>query len=475
VAAVAALAAGLTAPAGAAPAGAAPAGAPPARHFPARPALRQTGRVSPVPAKGTPSLPITGSDVIKEIVQCGTLMYAVGSFTSIIQKTVTYPRHNIFSFSATAPYSVTSWAPHVNGMVNTIAFNGSDCAHAYIGGRFTKINGTPVKSLAEIGTTAGNVVRTFGADAAGGVVNTLVVAQGHVLAGGLFYSVNGGRDRFMASLNPVTGQDDGFLRLHLSGHYYYCNAHVPPRCTPPNRTAVYNQQLSHGGTLDLIEGNFTSAGGLPRQQIFMVNLATDPATVTGWTSPQWDGSSGNLPVGYPYQCFLNEAFYIRDAAWAPNDRTVYLSGTGTRPWNWRVAGPGAGLCDAVAAFPATQTTVLDNWIEYSGCDSYYSVAADRYDVYAAGHMRWGDNSDGCNHPGPGSIRDPGLQGLHPGTGRIITNAQGTAGRYSMAQANASYMLITGAGLWIASSNRFGAQKCGDVGRHAGICLLPYPS
>jgi hypothetical protein len=465
VAAVAAVAASVTGYA-------TPAGATPAAHLPAHLALAQTGRVSPVPAAGTPSLPSTGPlDVIKEIVQCGNRMYAVGSFTSIVQKKAAHPRDDIFSFSANPPYTLTSWAPHVNGVVNTIAFSGNHCGHAYIGGHFTSVNGTPVRSLAEIDTTTGNVVPTFGTDAAGGEVNTLVVAQGHLLAGGLFYSVNGGKDKFMASLNLATGQDDGFLRLHLSGHYYYCNTSTPPLCTPPNRTAVYNQQLSHGGTLDLIEGNFTSAGGLPRQQIFMVNLATDPASVTGWTSPQWDGSSGNLPNGYPYQCMIAEAFYVRDAAWAPGDHTIYIATSGFRAWNWLAFGQ-RGLCDAVAAFPATQTTVLDNWIEYSGCDSYYSVAADRYDVYAAGHMRWGDNPAGCNHRGPGAIPDPGLQGLHRSSGRIITDAQGTAGLYSMAEANAGYMLVTSAGLWIASSNRFGASKCGGVGWHAGICLLP---
>ena len=43
---------------------------------------------------------------------------------------MTYPRNNIFSFSAAAPYKVTSWNPGVNGVVNTIAFNGDNCSTA---------------------------------------------------------------------------------------------------------------------------------------------------------------------------------------------------------------------------------------------------------------------------------------------------------------------------------------------------------
>jgi hypothetical protein len=35
------------------------------------------------------------------------------------------------------------------------------------------------------------------------------------------------------------------------------------------------------------------------------------------------------------------------------------------------------------------------------------------------------------------------------------------------------MLLTGAGLWIASDNLAGSATCGGVAGHAGICLLPY--
>ncbi len=222
-----------------------------------------------------------------------------------------------------------------------------------------------------------------------------------------------------------------------------------------------------------MEGDFTSVGGKPRQQIFMLNLAAKPASVTGWTSPEWDGSKGNLPHGYPYQCETNEAFYIRAAAWSPNDQTVYTASTGARPWNVSFTAPRSGLCDSVAAFPATRKSVLHEWVEYSGCDSYYSVAADNSTVYAAGHPRWANNPNGCNHNGPGAVPDQGLQGLNPGNGQVEVNKNGTA-VYTMSRAaNADNMLITHAGLWISSTNRFGAQFCGSKPGHAGICFLPY--
>ena len=462
--------AGYAAPAGASKA--APAG--PGKAAPAS-QPQQPGAVSPKPVAGTPALVYdTGSikDRIRQMVQCGSTMYAVGSFGQIVQGGVTYPRTNVFSFSATAPYAITSWAPQVNGIVNSIAFNGTDCSHAYIGGGFTSVGGVPAKNIAAIDTSSGTLVPGFGTSASGDV-ETLLDVSGHLLVGGHFTWINGSHDSYMASVSPVTGKDDGFLQLGISGYYNYCNN--SGSCTSGKTPSVYNQQLSHGQTLDLVEGDFTSVGGVPRQQIFMLDLATNPATVTDWTSPEWDGSAGNLPGGYPYQCAPIEAFYIRTAAWSPDDSTVYIATTGYHPWNLPTGSyPRTGLCDAVAAFPATQVPVTHSWVDYSGCDSYYSVAADNGAVYAAGHIRWAENPQGCDFQGTGAIADPGLQGFYPGTG-LLELRPDSSPVYSMSRANADSMLITSAGLWISSSNRYGSQYCGQVSSHSGICLLPYPS
>src|SRR5579875_640472 len=53
----------------------------------------QTGGVASTPASGTPSLTNMGKgtqEVIKQLVQCGGTMYAVGQFTSITQHKVAY-------------------------------------------------------------------------------------------------------------------------------------------------------------------------------------------------------------------------------------------------------------------------------------------------------------------------------------------------------------------------------------------------
>jgi hypothetical protein len=439
-----------------------------------------TGGVSPTAAAGTPQLNKVGTgksnqEVIRQLVQCGSTMYAVGRFTSIQQNGTIYAVNNIFSFKATSPFTVNaSWLPDVNGQVNAIAFSGGNCGDAYIGGDFTSVNGTPANFIAEIDTTTGNVVSAFKHSANAEVWSIVATATGHLLVGGDFKFISGSQTPYLASLDPTTGLNDGFVHLAITGDYDYCAAGGKP-CTNSHHSQVYNQQLSHGGTLDLVEGRFTSVGGQPRQQIFMLNLSGAKAAVTNWTSPEWDGSD---PSSFPYyQCWPSEAFYIRSAAWSPDDSHVYMATTGFHPALTN-SNPRKGLCDSVTAWPATMPAtgpLTHIWIKYSGCDSYYSVGADTGAVYAAGHPRWADNPNACNVQGTGAIVDPGLQGFDPATGTVELNSGGTA-LYTMTRANADNMLITSKGLWIGSTNRYTLNRCGDTNaRHAGICFLPYPT
>jgi hypothetical protein len=398
------------------------------------------GPVSTTPG-ATPQLNTTGTtEQVRQLVQCGGTMYAVGTFTSIKQGSTIYARNNAFSFSATAPYAMTTWNPNVNGEVNSIAFNGSSCADAYIGGKFTSVDGTAVKDIAEVSTSTGAVAAAFGHNAESDV-QTLVVTNGHVLAGGSFTSINNSSaSKYMASLNPTTGKVDSYLSLGISGNY------------GSGGTKVYNQQISHGGTLELVEGTFQTVGGQARQQIFMLSLGSTAATVTGWTSPEFFNA-----------CTHNESFYVRAASWSPDDNTIYLGTTGYKP----ATGVGTGLCDSASAFPATQTSVTHKWINYTGCDSFYSTAADTNDAYFGGHERWADNPNACDAAGPGAIPAPGMVGLSPTTGAVVFNPSRARGL------GADDMLITSAGLWIASDNLQGSSQCAGKQGHAGICFLPY--
>jgi hypothetical protein len=446
---------------------------------PAAPALAQTGRVLAAPEAGTPTLVATGTtETIRQLATCGGTMYAVGTFTEISgsngTSTQTFSRNNVFSFSETAPFTVTSWNPNVNGTVNTIAFSGGNCATAYIGGQFTTVGGVAAKNLAAVSTSTGGLVSGF-KDNAGGKVETILAVNGHLLTGGFFKGISGSTaDPYYASLSPATGKDDGFLHLNISGHIQFPGVKA-------NATEVFNQQLSHGGTLVLVEGDFTSVGGLNRRQIFMINVTGATAALTGWTSPEFDGSDPNAtlnPNDKYFNCGASHPFYIHAAAWSPDDQKIYIADTGVKAILWNGTFPLVGLCDAAAAFPATQSQVFSDWIAYDGCDSLYSVAAGGNAVYVAGHNRWFNNQNQCNKAGPGAIPAPGLAGLTPGPtgGSLILNTAGTAGLYSRSRGHgADDMLLNTSGLWIASDNFGGGTSCGGQAGFSGLCFLPYPS
>src|SRR5215831_155425 len=441
--------------------------------LPAAPALAATGPVSPTPVAGTPTLAATGTtETIRQVADCGGTMYAVGSFTSINGSNGTFTRNNIFSFSETAPFAVTTWDPNVNGTVNTIAFNNGNCSTAYIGGQFTTVGGAAAKNIAAVSTTTGGLVSGF-KDNAGGQVETILAVNGHLLTGGFFNGINGSTtDPFYASLSPSTGKNDGFLHLGISGHIQFPGVKA-------NSTEVFNQQLSHGGSLVLVEGDFTTVGGLNRRQIFMINVTGATASLTGWTSPQFDGSDPSAtlnPNDKYFNCGASHPFYVHAAAWSPDDQTVYIADTGVKPILWDgTTFPLPGLCDAAAAFPATQGRVFSDWIAYDGCDSLYSAAADSSAVYVAGHNRWFNNQNACNTKGTGAIPAPGLAGLTlgPAGGSLIRNAAGTAGLYKRSRGHgADDMLITSAGLWVASDNFAGGgtTSCGGQTGFAGLCF-----
>jgi len=417
----------------------------------------QTGGASPTPVTGYPALTTSGPyEAVRELKQCGDTMFAVGQFTHITQSGTTYTRDNVFSFSASPPYTLTSWAPDINGIVDAISFDGGNCSNAYLAGNFTKIGSITAAHIAEVNSTTGAVVSSF-AHSANGEIYTLALSGSHLLAGGAFTSINGSLTKYFASLNIKTGKNDGYVNLNISGTYQYAGV-------IKQATKVYNMQVSHSGGRIMVEGDFTSVGGHARQQIFQGWLGPKNLDVTGWNAPSFDS-----------HCYYKEPYYVRSAAWSTDDNTVYTADTGGHPYLWKNTYPLPGMCDLAAGFSASETTVSPEWTNYTGCDSLYAAVSDGSVLYVGGHPRWANNRNGCNEQGPGGIPDRGMWGLNPANGQLITNSAGTAGLYTMARANADDMIVTAEGVWIASTNRYGADSCGGVTGLTGICLLPYTS
>jgi hypothetical protein len=301
--------------------------------------------------------------------------------------------------------------------------------------------------IAAVDAKTGAIKTGFARNAIG-AVQTVQYTHGQVLVGGRFLAINGTARNRLASLNPTTGAVTPYLNLSLTGAY------------PNSGSQVYNSQLSHAGSRLLIEGVFTSIAGKGRQQIAMLNLGASSATLNSWYSSEFNRA-----------CSIG--FYTRDAAWSPDDATIYVATTGYKP----VTGTGSsredprgGLCDAAAAFPATGTAVAHTWINYTGCDSYYAVVADINEVYVGGHERWANNPNGCDVAGPGAVSRPGIAALHVSTGQATSwNPTRSLGH------GVDDMVLTNTGLWAASDTwKDGlAQRCGGKPRHGGLCYFPY--
>jgi hypothetical protein len=381
-------------------------------------------------------LKTTARQVVRQLAQCGSTMYAVGSFSAIGQGTSTYTRYDAFSFNATTG-AMTSWAPVANGEVHTIAFS-PDCSTAYLGGHFTTINGVAAKHIAAIDTATGTVFKPGFKDNINGDVLTLQYTTAHgLLIGGKFTKVNGVARTMLASVDPTTGTTSAYANLAISGVY------------PGETTKIFQSNISNSGTRMLVTGVFTSIGGQPRQQVAILDLGSTAVTVDGWYATLF-----NMP------CVNNESFYAEAAAWSPDDGTIYTADTGAQ-------GP---LCDVAAAFPSTATTVSPLWINATGRDSLYAVAADANDVYIAGHERWANNPLGLDTAGPGALVRPGVAALSPPDGQA-TSWDPTRSR----GVGATEVYLTDAGVWIASDNGQDglSQECGGRSDRGGICFLPY--
>jgi hypothetical protein len=397
-------------------------------------AATQGASVSSAPASFTPYLASQNGNVAM-MTRCGSTMYAVGRFSSIAspsQHAVT--RNNAFSFSATSG-ALTSWNPNVNGTVNSITLS-ADCSTAYLGGRFSSVGGTAAKDIVAVSTATSAVIPTFGHNASGQVSTVLLVGS-HLLVGGYFTSINSSSRGYLVSLNPTTGQNDGYLNLAVSG------------TLPMDSTHIYKFELSHAGTRLLASGVFTSVGEQTRQQIFMIDLGASAGTLDNWYSPLFNGV-----------CTTTERFFVKGFNWSPDDSTVYVATTGYR---------GATLCDAAAAFSSQPDSDQDLlWINKTGCDSLYATVADDSNVYVGGHERWANNPKGCDAAGPGAVSRSGIGDIDPTTA-LATSWNPTRSR---GHGIDDLYLDSEGDLWVSSDN--GANQFTQCAHHyhPGICMFP---
>jgi hypothetical protein len=389
-----------------------------------------TAAVSWTPAVTSPDA------TVRQLAQCGSTMYAVGSFSQVTQGGQTYARHNAFSFSALTG-AVTTWNPNVNGEVNSIALTG-DCRRAFLGGEFTYVRGQTVGNLAALDAQTATVDTSFQDDANDEVDTVALVDDDRdLMVGGAFTAINGADRAYYVSLGSRFGVVSGYFHKVVAGRL----------AGFAGQTKVYNQQVSPSGDRLLVEGDFTKIGRHHRQQVAELDLSATRATIDGW---------GNAVLASK-RCNRDTEFYVRAAAFSPDEQTIYLAATGHTG--------SSPYCDAVTALANVPgAPVL--WINKTGGDSLYAVAASPTGVFIGGHERWADNPLGRDTCRRGCVPRPGIGEISATTG-LATDWNPTRGRGH----GADDLLLTSAGLWVASDTFFGAVDCAGA-YHPGICFLP---
>ena len=186
-----------------------------------------TGQAGPVTANpaNTPQLNANGSvEQVRQLVQCGGTMYAVGTFTSIKHNSTVYTRNNVVQLQRDRPVQRHLLGPERQRDRQLDRLQRQQlrrCLHrrqVHRGqrhqGRATSPRSTPPPAPWSPPSGTPPTARS----------RRCSESSGHILAGGYYTTINGSTNKYMTSLNPTTGKDDGFISLNISGNYHFPGA-----------------------------------------------------------------------------------------------------------------------------------------------------------------------------------------------------------------------------------------------------------
>jgi hypothetical protein len=387
--------------------------------------------VSTNPVNYTPNI---NQGAVFKMAEANGLLYAGGSFTTVTAAAGTTPqgtftRNKILAFNAATGSISTAFAPSFNGDVWAIVPSGTSL---YVGGNFSSVNGVARRALVKIDAATGAVDQTFNAHLTGNVSEAAIV-NGRLIVSGVF-------PKKIVALNLTTGADTGYIAVPVAGT-------VASNAGP---VQVYRFAVDPAGTRLVGVGNFTTVGGQSHPRVFMLNLGTTSASVSGWhyTPTGQMCAASSLPD------------YMRDVDFSPDGSYFVTVSTGFVPQTGQI---GIALCDAAARFEtANLAPTRPTWINYTGGDTLHSVAVTDQAVYVQGHQRWLDNPQGRDSAGPGAVSRPGIGAINPTTGLALswnpTKDRGVGGKD---------LLVTARGLWVASDTAHIGHET-----HMRIALLP---
>ena len=412
--------------------------------------VAQSTVVSAVPASFTPDI---DGGVVFSLAQVGSWIVAGGSFTSVTPhgSTTAVPETGLVAFDQSTGALDASFKPTLDGQVNAV-LPGPMANTVFVGGAFGTVNGVKSKGLTLLDLSTGSIVAGFKPPVLNGVVQVLRLSGGRLYIGGSFTLASGITHDGLITANPTTGTLDPFMNVQLTGHHNYdgvsgANGSVGARA----------MDISPDGSRAVVVGNFKNANGALSDQIVMIDLNGTSAVI----DPTWKTAAFTATCSSKlFDSYVDDVDFSPDGSYF----VVVATGAGTFTMNTDKT---RSLCDSASRWSTTDTgtDVKPSWVDYTGDDTFWSVAVTGTAVYVGGHQRWVNNPNGPNVAAVGAVARPGIVALDPANGLPLAwnpgrNPRGE-GAYSL--------LATPLGLYVGSDTDYiGNRKY----KHDEVAFFP---
>lgn len=347
--------------------------------------ISQSVVVNPDPVNYTPNV-LNGK--VLQFARIGTTIYVAGSFTQVQAPTTGAPvlnRTNLFAFNVNTGAISTTWIPAVNGEVNSLQAM-PDGSGLFLGGKFRTVNGVASRGVAKVNPTTGASITAFSAPT-NADVTSLALTGNRLFVGGKFSTIKGVSRSRLAAVNTTTGAVETGFNIAVTNPF-----------TAGTSLEVSKMDVTPAGDRLVIIGNFRTVGGQDRAQMGQIDLTTN--TVSDWRTDDLLGACASV---------FNT--YTRDVQYSPDGAYFVLVTTGAGYYpetlcdtatRWETYAPGAGQ--------------RPTWTNYSGGDTFYSVAITGAAVYVGGHMRWMNNAAVGDFAAEGAVSREGIAALDPQSG-----------------------------------------------------------
>ena len=360
----------------------------PAMAYADQPDAVQASVVSANPVDVTPFVQDGRADTLAKI---GNRIYVGGSFTQVKNwqgSATVQTRKYLFAYNATTGQIDTGFNPIFNAPVMTLTAT-PDGTGLFVGGQFSTVNGVARTALVKLDPATGATVTAFKANAGGGWVEDMDIANGKLYLIGTFTKVKSIARTRLAAVDITTGNLDTDMQLALgawqtSGSLYMQEYHL---------------DVSADGSKMIIGGNFAQVGPESRVQVAQVDLSTSPDSVIDWHT--------NL---YPYCTCLKTD--VNDVEIDPTG--TYAMVVAGWPPQWNGYTPTA-LGDHAARWElASRGEVQPTWYTSTPYDTFTAVAIAGNAIYVGGHFRWLNGR--TSFDSAGAVNRKGLGALDPATG-----------------------------------------------------------